>query len=399
MKNDDNEKNSPSSLLKSLESGYSLPPLSVVALKLVELASDDASSATDLAQLIEKDPSLAVRLLKLANSAFYQSIRPITTLKQAVVKLGIHRLRIMALSLSLRDTFPLGKVGPLDYEKFWRTSLYRALLSKSLAQHFKICDPEEAFVAGLILEIGFLIYFDLLIKGKDEDVRVQLGELDGFLAWQRQHYGFDHRQVGEVVLRYWKFPESIVGCQRLYGDAVMDEGVPALAKVCELARVFSRILFQRSNDFPSLFREANKSALGLAPEVINDILLSTFEQVQDIAENFRLELNREKDLMEVMEKANRALSQISEKMAEFQDGPQPKSLPSFESLDEKGDIVDHTLQAVAHEIRNPLMTIGGFAKKLAAALDPSSDGGKYAQVILEEALRLEKALSEMTKEN
>jgi hypothetical protein len=45
------------------------------------------------------------------------------------------------------------------------------------------------------------------------------------------------------------------------------------------------------------------------------------------------------------------------------------------------------------------MTIGGFAKKLAAALDPSSDGGKYAQVILEEALRLEKALSEMTKEN
>ena len=79
--------------------------------------------------------------------------------------------------------------------------------------------------------------------------------------------------------------------------------------------------------------------------------------------------------------------------------PPKKTLPSFDSLNEKGDIVDHTLQAVAHEIRNPLTTIGGFAKKLAATLEPSSEEGKYAQVILKEALRLEKALFEMTRDN
>ncbi len=400
MSDDRDQKDSASNLLKSLESGYSLPPLSVVALRLVELASDDYCSATDLAELIEKDPSLAVRLLKIANSVFFQSLHPVTTLKQAVVMVGLHRLRIMALSLSLRDTFPMGKVGPLDYEKFWRTSLYRALLARSLAQHLKTCNPEEAFLASLIMEIGSLILFDLMIKGKVEKVRVQPDELEESLAWENDQYGIDHRQVGEVALRYWKFPDSIVSCQRVYGDAALDEGVPSLAKVCELARLFSRILFQRSKGFHSLFREAAKPSISLHPEVINDILLATFEQVQDIAENFKLDLNKEKDLMEVMEKANRALSQISEKMTEFQDtAPPKKTLPSFDSLNEKGDIVDHTLQAVAHEIRNPLTTIGGFAKKLAATLEPSSEEGKYAQVILKEALRLEKALSEMTKDN
>ena len=72
MSDDRDQKDSASNLLKSLESGYSLPPLSVVALRLVELASDDDCSASDLAELIEKDPSLAVRLLKIANSVFFQ---------------------------------------------------------------------------------------------------------------------------------------------------------------------------------------------------------------------------------------------------------------------------------------------------------------------------------------
>jgi len=75
-----------------------------------------------------------------------------------------------------------------------------------------------------------------------------------------------------------------------------------------------------------------------------------------------------------------------------------KPLPSFANLNEDGKGVSQTLQAVAHEIRNPLLAVGGFAKRLASALDPNSDVGKYALVILQEALRLEEALSKMTKE-
>ena len=98
-------------------------------------------------------------------------------------------------------------------------------------------------------------------------------------------------------------------------------------------------------------------------------------------------------------KANIALSQISERISEYQESTNQASLPSFESLDKKEDIVEHTLQAVAHEIRNPLLAVGGFARKLATSLDTTSRGGEYVRIILEEALRLEKALHEMTKKD
>jgi HD-like signal output (HDOD) protein len=383
-----------SELLKRIESGYSLPSLSPVALKLVELASDERCSADDLVRLIEKDPPLVVRLLKLANSAFFGSVHHITRLNQAVIKIGFHRLRIMALSISLRDTFPMGRVGPLDYEKFWRTSLYRAIIAKHLADYTKNTNPEDAFISGLILEMGLLIFFDLFIKGKDEEVTLELEPFKDLLAWEKDRYGLDHRQVGETAMRHWNFPEGVVLCQKIYLHRAESEDIPPIAK-CELARSLSGILFMKDMEFSSIYREAEK-ILGIGRDTINDILVDTFQQVEEIAENLTMELDREKDLLLIMEKANVALSEISEKISSKVPGLE-QPLPSLDSISEGDEIVTHTLQAVVHEIRNPLLAVGGFAKKLSASMDPLSKGGKYVQIILEEARRLENVLSEMTK--
>ncbi len=386
-----------SELLHRIESGYSLPSLSPVALKLVELASDEECSVDDLVRLIDKDPSLVVRLLKLANSAFFGSTHHITTLNQAVIKIGFHRLRVMALSISLRDTFPMGKVGPIDYEKFWRSSLYRALIAKSLAEYIKNTRPEEAFIAGLILEIGLLIFFDLFIKDKGIQIVLEPEPLEDLLEWERDTYGLDHRQVGEAALRHWNFPEEIAICQRLYLHLAEADGVPPIAKLCELARSLSCILFLETMEFGSMYKEAEK-ILGIDQVIVNDILIDTFRQVEEIAQNLNMELDKEKDLISIMERANSALVKISEKITTVKDPSLEKPLPSFESLFQGSENVDTTLQAVAHEIRNPLLAVGGFAKKLSDSIDPSSEGGKYAQIILEEAARLEKVLSHMIKQ-
>lgn len=383
-------------LLDQLESGTGLPVLSPIAVQLVELASDDTSSAQDLVNLIEKDPPLVSRLLKLANSAFYHASVPISTPSQAVIRVGFDRLRVMALSISLRDTFPMGKIGPLDYEKFWRTSLYRAFICQSLATEMQCAHPEEAFVAGLLMEIGVLLFFDLFIKGKQEQIILDLEHLDDLLAWERNHFGVDHRQLAHAALTYWKFPAGIIECQQPQTVEAGDKTVSEIKKISSVATVWAQTLFdEQSSGFHAIFQQA-KQQLGLGQDAINQILLQAFKQVDEVAAQFQLESNKERDLFLLMEKANWTLSQISERISATTFSHTGQHFPSLSSVPREDRAIEYTLQAVAHEIRNPLTAVGGFARKLAETLDPASEGWKYVHLILSEAARLEKVLAEVT---
>ncbi len=128
------QSSSDDSVLDRIREGYSLPSLSLVALKLVNLASSETVTIEEMAELIETDPALTVRLLRLANSVFFRTVEPASTVEQAIMRIGSNHLRLMALSISLRDTFPMGKVGMMDFERFWRSSLYQALLAKKLVR-------------------------------------------------------------------------------------------------------------------------------------------------------------------------------------------------------------------------------------------------------------------------
>ncbi len=378
-------------ILEQIESGYSLPPLSAVALQLLELASDENATNDQLVKLIEKDPSLVVRVLTLANSAFFSGGVPATTLSRAVLKLGGEQVRLMALTISLRGAFPLGKVEQFDFELFWRLSLYRGLVAKALAKSSGAANPEEAFLCGLTMEIGMPILFDLLIKGQPGQFDLYFEPLEEILEKERNGFGIDHRMIGAAALAHWKFPEHIIGCQN---PVIASDSARSLQVLCRLARLFSRILLQMEVAFRTFYAEAQR-LLGLPPEEVHEILLATFNEVEEAAKSLRVEIDKERDLLKVMERANGALAQISKKVYR----ESRRTLPSFDSMDQSEKTVTETLQAVAHEVRNPLTAVGGFARRLAASLDPGSEAGKYARVILDEAQRLEKALSGMTTQS
>ena len=383
-------------IIEKIKAGYSLPSLSAVALRLVEIASNEYVSLTEMADLIEKDPGLTVRLVTIANSAFFRATEPISTVEQSVMRVGVNHLRIMALSLSLRDTFPMGKLGPMDYEKFWRSSLYQALLAKSFAQRLLTCSPEEAFVAGLVLEIGLLIFFDIFVKGHEIERNLALHPLEKLLEWETVHYGTDHREIGAAALNHWKFPSVIIECQHVHNIESREEQIPPLALICEMARELSALICEESKEWRTLFSKA-EAMYGIDQGMLTDILITTFDEVQEVADGLKVDVNKDKDLIALIQKANLSLGGLSEKMLELQETVLKHGFPSFESLGdlEENSAVRETLQAVAHEIRNPLMAVSGFAKRLSTALDPASEGWKYVQVIVEESRRLESALASM----
>jgi hypothetical protein len=291
----------------------------------------------------------------------------------------------------------MGKVGQFDYELFWRVSLYRGLIAKSLAQQSKGANPEEAFLCGLTMEIGLPILFDLCIRGKNGQFSLDLEPLEELLERESSCYGLSHREVGAAALKFWKFPQHIIACQEVH-PANLHANFSNLWAVCQLSRLFSQVTVKGPPAFKSFYSEA-EAGLGLSQESIHDAVFETLAEVEKIAQGFKLRIDREKDIIGILENAKQALVRISQTVSQYPAQGHPKNLPSFDSIDREDRCVKDALEAVAHEIRNPLTAVGGFARRLAVSLDPDSQSGKYARVILDEALRLEKILSEMPEQS
>ncbi|MGO9014597.1 MAG: HDOD domain-containing protein [Dissulfurispiraceae bacterium] len=374
--------------MEKIREGYGLPVLSPIALRLRELASSETASIDDLASLMAKDPSLAARLLRLANAAFFGNEGQITTIEKAIMRVGFMHLRNMALSISLRDAFPMGKVGAMDYEEFWRSSLYRAIIARSLARTKKTCNPEEAFVAGLTLEIGSLIFFDLFIKGKS-DFMPGPYPFETLIEWEQEQFGVNHRDIGHQALRYWNFPEIILECQDACLNEKRQDRVPPLALLCDAARRFSYLISEQGAGWHVMFTEV-ETIYGIKSEVLTPLLVSAFNEVQEISETLKVNMSREGDLIKLLEKANFTLQKLILTMTKWiffvfnGKGLDGSQLMAQYSLTER-------LQMVAFEIKKPLEIIREFIDNLVPSISPDSREWSHVQAITEEVKKVELA--------
>lgn len=394
-----------SRILQRIAEGEGLPSASPIVVRLLQLATDERSSSADLAMVIEQDPGLTTRLLKVANSAFFSGPRKAASVSQAILLVGHTRLRVMALSLSLRDSFPLGKVHGLDYEYFWKTSLYRALIAQGLAQQMPgggIAHLDEVFTAGLLQEIGMLMLYQVCPASLQASFPAVSEPLETVIAWEEQTLDLNHRQVGHYILRRWGFPEAITESQRHYGPNALGHNRPLLARVLEFARLATQVFFDEHQPFDILREKAPLFSLDY--DRIADTLCASFTQVAEIAQHFQLKVDAAQDMIEVIEKANRTLvrmndalhSKLAKAMELLAESSRQEEKDLTQTIHDKQRTVGNVLDAVAHEIRNPLMAIGGFAQRLAREIGGCSQSSRYLDIIIAEAERLQQVLREVS---
>jgi len=189
-----------------------LPPLHEVAQKLIALMSDDRSSATDLDRLISNDQALTARILKAANSSAYGKSRDIFSLTEAVVLLGHTTISNMVMSVAVADVVAGGQRREFAANA-WQHSLACAALAQGLAKLTGSVEPEKAFVAGLLHDIGLLVQDQAL---PDVLQGVITAAPDDPLAAERQVMGLNHTQVGLKLLDRWLLPPSLCEAVRFH---------------------------------------------------------------------------------------------------------------------------------------------------------------------------------------
>lgn len=181
-----------------------LPPMPVVATRVMrELMNPDAS-ADSLSKIIETDQALVTRILKISNSAFYGCARKVSSIQLAIVVLGFNTLKNLVIATSTKSLYHQQSEAE---QALWEHSLAVGVASHVLAAPFSPANLENAFTAGLLHDLGKLILYarepeqyTTILKRQEQGVSCHTSE--------REAYGFTHADVGTVLANRWNLPET-----------------------------------------------------------------------------------------------------------------------------------------------------------------------------------------------
>ncbi|MBN4076391.1 HDOD domain-containing protein [Gemmatimonas aurantiaca] len=229
--------------------------------QVIAIAQDDNASIGSMAKVIESDPGLATRVMRAANSPQFGQMREVTSIKHAAQTIGFRAVFSFALASSVYSlTEEISGVIPRT--RFWRHSLETAVAARLLAPYMGGVYPDEAFVSGLLHDIGMLIY-DTAFTARYEEIMHEVEAGGDLCDLEMREWGATHAAAGEFLLRQWNIPESIataVGQHHISAKEV-SSGQPSQLTLCvALANTLTRYrMFDRSGD--EIARHERRSAI------------------------------------------------------------------------------------------------------------------------------------------
>jgi putative nucleotidyltransferase with HDIG domain len=186
-----------------------LAPLPAVALRVLQLAEDERSSANDLASIIATDQAMTAKLLRLANSAYFAAGREITTVRDAIVLLGMVEIRRLVLTTALMGQYTTDS-GTLNVAAFWGHALAVGMVAEVMARNTKLAVPEEAFTAGILHDIGKLVMAQYLKDHFDAAATFATTKGIPLHRSEAEVFGFDHALLGKRLAEAWRLPPGLV---------------------------------------------------------------------------------------------------------------------------------------------------------------------------------------------
>jgi putative nucleotidyltransferase with HDIG domain len=196
-----------------------LPSLPLVVMEVMQLVESDSSSAGDFEEHISHDQALAARILRIANSSFFAQTRKISSIRDAIVILGLRTLKSVVLAATTHKLFSTQETG-YGYQPggLWKHSIACAVGSRLVAQRaeYNMHEAEEFFVHGLLHDIGKLLLNRFAAEKAEEFQEAFRHHQTNICESERLIFGTDHTKVGVRIADRWNLPPQVVECIRYH---------------------------------------------------------------------------------------------------------------------------------------------------------------------------------------
>ena len=227
------------SLDQVLARAHALPALPQIILRIMETLGDEGANAETLADQIAGDPSVVARLLGAANAGAMGTGGRIHSVRQAIMVLGVGRVRDITMATAVIDRF--SSDPPFDAHRLWLHSIGVPICAQEIAKHAEL-DKDTAYVAGLLHDIGQLLLFGMDSNAYSRALHLKAERDVDIIDVERECLGVDHTAVGGALARLWKLPETVAAAISGHHVSADNEPESEMADVVHIAEVLSHAL-------------------------------------------------------------------------------------------------------------------------------------------------------------
>ncbi len=275
-------------LFVRLKRAKNLPSLPQVLLKLIETCDKDDIHLSEIAGIIAQDPFISSRVLTLVNSAYFGLNSTFSSLDQAVVYLGANTIKSVAVTASVQRVFhKLEKNDQFSMSRFWWDSFSSATYAKKIAKQIAYFNVEEAYLAGLLLNLGEVL---LWMNFSKECVAIQTLPPDSKriqCSAEEEQIGITHCEAGAWMVRQWKL-NSFIADAILYHHVSLAQikGASPLVKIVYLADMFCHV---QDENYESVY-DTGGELFDFGKEQIDEIRTGVEEEVTEVAESLGIKV-------------------------------------------------------------------------------------------------------------
>ncbi len=294
-----------------------IPTLPSIATTIMEKTLDENVNAKQIADMVEKDQGLSLKVLKVANSPFYRRIKEISTIRGAVVLLGLNVLKSIVLSISVINLFEGKKKNAMDLFDFWQHSIACAVCAKEIANMVYPASSEDAFVAGLLHDMGKIVADQQICKeGEYEKVLEAVSSGRDVIAVEEELIGISHATMGKILMEHWNLPSRLTMVvahhHELPKGGVMASEENRLCAIVHVADMVINHLGLGICPHTTGFIEPTiLNQLGLSSHDIQAVSLRIKDSIADISEQLGIPKAEPKTYFEVLQTANAQLGKLS----------------------------------------------------------------------------------------